>query len=474
MSETERIRVKDETPANNGEKNDGSVSLYEAREHIHPKSIHGRFQRLRDLTVWITMGVYLVGPWLRWEGGQAILFDLPQRQFHIFGFTFMPQDFILLAFALVVAAFALFFVTVFAGRVWCGYVCPQTTWTRFFTWIESKLEGDRNARLKLDKAPWTPRKITRRGGKHGLWLALALLTGLTFVGYFSPMPDLSLRLFQFQLGGWEAFWIGFFTLATYGNAGWMREQVCIYMCPYARFQSVMFDRDTLIVSYDEQRGEPRHRGAKRDRSEAVFGDCIDCGLCVQVCPTGIDIRDGLQYECIHCAACIDACDSVMDQIGKPRGLIRYTTENALEGGKTRLLRPRLVGYGVALVVIMGALGGALWLRVPIELDVMRDRNQLYRTASDGAIENTYTLRVGNKSQDAQVYDLSYRGPEGLNWNGPKKVAVAPGEQASVAVTLGYDPFYDDLDTGTIWFRARARGNAEVRTEHESRFLTPGQ
>jgi cytochrome c oxidase accessory protein FixG len=452
---------------------DDPVSLYAERQRIHPKTIYGRFQRLRDLTVWITMGIYLVGPWLRWDGRQAILFDLPERQFHIFGFTFWPQDFVLLSWALIIAAFALFFFTVLAGRVWCGYVCPQTTWTRFFTWIESKLEGDRNARLKMDQAPWTWHKFSRRGSKHALWLALALLTGVTFVGYFSPIADLIYRGLQFQLGGWETFWIGFFTLATYGNAGWMREQVCIYMCPYARFQSVMFDRDTLIVSYDEGRGEPRRRGAKK-RDDNTAGDCIDCGLCVQVCPTGIDIRDGLQYECITCAACIDACDDVMDHVGKPRGLIRYTTENALEGGRAHVLRPRLIGYAIVLAIMGIALLTVLWLRVPLDMDVLRDRNQLYRVAPGGQIENSYRLRIMNKSQEAEVYNLSIVGPEGLEWLGKQNVAVDAGEQKTVSVTLAFDPFYHDIETTDIRFRAEARDDDSVSTEQESRFITPGR
>ncbi|MDF1820963.1 MAG: cytochrome c oxidase accessory protein CcoG [Alcanivoracaceae bacterium] len=470
MNDSQRIQAVDVTP-----RDDDSVeiSLYEKRERIHPKSIHGRFEQIRNMTVWTTMGIYLLGPWLRWDDRQAILFDLPARQFHIFGFSFWPQDFVFLSWLLILGAFSLFFFTVLAGRVYCGYVCPQTTWTRFFTKIEEWLEGDRNARLKLDAAPWSPTKLFRRGSKHVLWLALAFATGLTFVGYFSPITELTVRVFSFDLGFWEFFWIAFFTGATYMNAGWMREQVCKYMCPYARFQSVMFDRDTLIVSYDERRGEPRTRGAK-SRDQDAAGDCIDCGLCVQVCPTGIDIRDGLQYECITCAACIDACDLVMDKINRPRGLIRYTTEHALEGGKTHVFRPRMIGYGVMLALMGVVFMVALASRVPADLDVIRDRTKLYRTASNGHIQNSYRLELHNMSQQAQTYQLGFRGPEGLVWSGPEEVTMNAGETQTVGVTLGFDPFLQVVETQPVWFTLQSRTDESIRTEHESRFIAPAQ
>ena len=467
MADKERIQAIDVTPRDDSVE----ISLYQARERIHPKQIHGRFEQLRNMTVWATMGLYLVLPWLQWDGRQAILFDLPARQFHIFGFTFWPQDFVFLSWLLILAAFSLFLLTVLAGRVYCGYVCPQTTWTRFFTWIEYLLEGDRSARIKLDAAPWSSRKLLRRGTKHALWLALALLTGLTFVGYFTPIADLIFRTFTFELGFWEFFWIAFFTAATYTNAGWMREQVCKYMCPYARFQSVMFDKDTLIVSYDEHRGEPRTRGAK-SRDDTRAGDCIDCGLCVQVCPTGIDIRDGLQYECISCAACIDACDLVMDKIDKPRGLIRYTTEHALEGQKTQLLRPRMIGYGLMLALMGVVFMIALANRVPADIDVIRDRGKLYRIASDGDIENSYRLQLRNMSQTEQLYELGFRGPDALEWTGPQQVRLAAGETLSVGVTLGFDPLQATINSQPVWFTPQSLNDSAVYKEHESRFITP--
>lgn len=469
MTDNQRIEAVDVTPRDDSVE----ISLYQARERIHPKQIHGRFERLRNMTVWSSMGLYLLMPWLQWDGRQAILFDLPARQFHIFGLTFWPQDFVFLSWLLILAAFALFFFTVLAGRVYCGYVCPQTTWTRFFTWIEYWLEGDRSSRIKLDAAPWSLNKLYRRGAKHALWLGLAFLTGLTFVGYFEPIADLFFRSFQFELGFWEFFWIAFFTAATYTNAGWMREQVCKYMCPYARFQSVMFDKDTLIVSYDENRGEPRTRGAK-SRDENNTGDCIDCGLCVQVCPTGIDIRDGLQYECITCAACIDACDLVMDKIGKPHGLVRYTTEHALSGEKTHLLRPRMIGYGLVIGLMGLVFMIALANRVPADLDVIRDRGTLFRTASNGDIENSYRLQLRNMSQTDQTYQIGFRGPEGLEWTGPDQVSIAAGDTLSVGVTLGYDPRAHSIASQPVWFTLASSNDSSVRKEHESRFISPSR
>ena len=338
--DSELIDVQEIAPSEVAE-----LDLYQKREKVYTRKIEGFYQRLRLYTGWPLLIAYFLLPWISINGRQAVWFDLPERKFHIFTMTFWPQDFPLLAFLLIIAAFGLFAVTVVAGRVWCGYTCPQTVWTSIFMWIEQKAEGSRNQRIRLDKGPWTLSKVMRKIGKHGGWLLVAFATGMTFVGYFYPMRELVVELATLSTGKWQALWTLFFTLATYINAGWMREQVCIYMCPYARFQSVMFDRDTLIVSYDPARGEPRgSRKRSADPAELGLGDCIDCDLCVQVCPTGIDIREGLQYECIGCALCIDACDSVMHKMGYEPGLIRYTSENALEGKKTHWARPRVIGY----------------------------------------------------------------------------------------------------------------------------------
>ena len=357
---------------------------------IHTRSFTGLFRTLRIVGAGLLFLLFFGTVWLNWDGRQAVLWDLSESKFHIFGATFWPQDFILLSALLIIAAFGLFAITVFAGRVWCGYTCPQSTWTWLFMWCEKITEGDRNQRIKLQAAPWRLNKILRRTAKHSLWLAISVMTALTFVGYFTPVRPLATELLTLEIAGISLFWMLFFTGATYISAGWLREAVCMHMCPYARFQSVMFDKDTLAISYDVARGEnrgPRKRGV--EPKQAGLGDCIDCYMCVQVCPTGIDIRDGLQMECIGCAACIDACDSVMDKMGYAPGLVRYTSEHELQGGKTHLLRPRLIGYAVVLLVMIGALVMALNMRTMVSLDVIKDRG-LFRENSQGQIENIYT------------------------------------------------------------------------------------
>ena len=385
------------------------IQLYEKRKQIHPRNVKGYFQRLRKISLYMLLGIFYLLPWLSFDGHQAVLFDLPARKFHIFFITFWPQDFIFLSWALIIAAFTLFFVTALAGRVWCGFACPQTVWTELFVRIEYWLEGDRNKRIKLDKAPWNLAKFKTRGLKILLWMLLALWTGFTFVGFFSPIRELFFHVQSWTLGPWETFWIFFYALATFGNAGFLREQVCMHMCPYARFQSAMFDRDTLIISYDVARGEPRV-GGKKKRAEADNpGDCIECQACVQVCPTGIDIRDGLQYECIACAACVDACDEVMIKIGKEPGLIKYTTENQLEGKKTHILRPRIVLYAVALSIFIGLFSYTLLNRKDIAVDILRDRNSFYRQVDTKTIENVYKLKIMNKGKSVQKYKITAKG-----------------------------------------------------------------
>jgi cytochrome c oxidase accessory protein FixG len=408
-------------------------AMYVSERKIYPRDVDGRFQRLRTLAVFVLLGMYYVFPWLQWQGRQAVLFDLAARKFYIFGLAFWPQDFIFLALGLVMAGLSLFFFTTLAGRLWCGYACPQTVWTEVFLWMERWTEGDRNQRLKLDAAPWSANKLRRKAAKHVLWAVFALWTGFTFVGFFTPMRGLAADLSPFAWSGWEIFWVLFYALATWGNAGVLREQVCKYMCPYARFQSAMFDRDTLIITYDAVRGEPRGARKKGTHPEGQ-GDCIDCTICVQVCPTGIDIRNGLQYECIACGACIDACDEVMDKVGSPRGLIRYATQNGLEGKPARLLRPRVLIYGGLLLLLLAGTVAGIALRRPLIVDVIRDR-QLYREVAGGAVENAYLLRLVNKDAHAHRFTLALASNAPLQLLAPASVEAAPEEVLTVPVTV---------------------------------------
>ncbi len=468
MSEPERIDVQEIAPAEVGE-----LDLYQHREKIYTRKIEGFYQRIRLYTGWPLLLGYFLLPWLQWDGRQAVLFDLPARKFHILGLTFWPQDFPLLAFLLIIAAFALFAVTVVAGRVWCGYTCPQTVWTAIYMWIEQKTEGSRLQRIKLDKGPWSAEKVVRKLAKHGGWLLVAFVTGATFVGYFYPIRDLSYELATLDTGFWQASWTLFFTCATYINAGWMREQVCKYVCPYARFQSVMFDQDTLIVSYDPGRGEPR--GSRKrgiDPASQGMGDCIDCELCVQVCPTGIDIRDGLQYECIGCALCIDACNSVMDKMDYPRGLIRYTSEHELEGGTTHWLRPRIIGYAVVLCLMVGVFGYTLFSRIPLELSVSRDRNQLYTVTSDGAIDNIYTLHIANMDAAMHEFEVSVDGLEGVTLIGPQTHTLDASELRRVTLRLRMPTGTLDRPSSEIEFHVRSTDQPGLQASAESRFMVP--
>jgi cytochrome c oxidase accessory protein FixG len=449
------------------------TDLYQSAAKIYVRRVRGYFRNLRFFGGVFLFAAYFGTLWLNWGDRQAVLFDLPKRQFHIFGVTFWPQDFILLSWALIISAFALFFITVFAGRVFCGYTCPQSVFTWVFLFIEEKTEGKRNARIKLDKQGLSGIKILRKAFKHLLWVLVALATAITFVGYFVPIKELLLDLAHLSAGGWVIFWIAFFTLATYGNAGWLREQVCIYMCPYARFQSVMFDRDTLIVSYDAARGESR--GARRrdgDPAELGLGDCIDCDLCVQVCPTGIDIRDGLQYECIGCAACVDACDSVMEKMGYDSGLVRYTTENKLEGGQSSLMRPRLLAYAAALVLMTIAFALVLFSRVPIELDIIRDRGALHKMTSDGLIQNSYLLKIANMTEQPQTFVISVDGLPGLAFRSSERVKVPSGDAVTVPTLLVLPADLNRLPTSKIYFSITGEEDPKLATTEESRFFGP--
>ena len=448
-------------------------AFYAAAAKIYPRETQGRFSNWRKIAVVVLLGLFYSVAWMSWNGHQALLFDLPARKFYIFGLTLWPQDFLYLAILLILAALTLFFVTALAGRLWCGYACPQTVWTELFTWIERWTEGPRGRRIKLDRGPWTLAKVGRKTLKQGLWLALAAYTGFTFVGYFTPIRALGGELWQLTIGPAAAFWIFLYSFATYGNAGFLREQVCKYMCPYARFQSAMFDRNTLIIAYDQPRGEPR--GARRrgaTAQEQGRGDCIDCTLCVQVCPTGIDIRHGLQYECIACGACIDACDGVMDKIGSPRGLIHYTTEDASRGLPVRIARPRTLVYAALLLAVSGYLVYSLMTRMPLIVDVIRDRNALYREVNGEQIENTYTLKVINLDATPHVYQLTATGIDRLYVAEPSEpIGVSAATVSNVVVRLRA-PESRAMGVNRITITLRALDRDGIQVHENARFIGP--
>ena len=445
------------------------VSLYVKQQQIYARAVSGWFAGWRWALVWATQLLFYGLPWLQWNERQMVLFDLGARRFYLFGMVLYPQDFIYLTALLIISAYSLFLFTAVAGRLWCGFACPQTVYTEIFMWVERKLQGDRVARMKRDAGPWNLERSARALAKQAAWIAIALWTGFTFVGYFTPIRTLAQLVTQFALGPWETFWILFYGLATYGNAGFLREQVCKYMCPYARFQGVMFDKDTLIISYDPERGEPRGaRSRKADRRTLGKGDCIDCTLCVQVCPTGIDIRKGLQYECIGCAACIDVCNGVMDKMAYPRGLIRYDTQNAMAQHLSprqrlrRVFRARVLIYSAILLLLVGALVTSLTLRSPLRVDVVRDRASLARLVDDGHIENIYRLQIMNATEAPQRYRVAVRGLPALRIAGSDTVEVLPAEARWITVALRVPP-----ETSA------ARGAGAHPIEFEVQRLEPG-
>ena len=465
------------------------VSLYAAQKKIYARAVSGWFATWRWVLVWATQLLFYGLPWLQWNGRQAVLFDLGARRFYIGGLVLYPQDFIYLTGLLILSAYGLFLFTAVAGRLWCGYACPQTVYTEIYMWFENRIEGDRAKRMRLDAGPWTREKILRKSAKQFVWIAFGLWTGFTFVGYFTPIRDLAAAVPTLGFGPWEWFWILFYGFATYGNGGYMREQVCKYMCPYARFQSAMFDHDTMIISYDAARGEPRgsrpkslgHAGLK----DAGKGECIDCTLCVQVCPTGIDIRKGLQYECNGCAAFIDVCDGVMDKMDYPRGLIRYATQNGIAQQWTReqmfrrVLRPRVLIYTAIMVLVVAAFAASLALRTPFRVDVVRDRGALARLVDDGRVENVYRLQLMNALESPERFRIEVDGLAGVVVSAPRaEVQVGPTEARWVPVAVQLPPeTAASLGSGahplrfTITRLADAAGGA-VEVHEKSTFVVP--
>jgi cytochrome c oxidase accessory protein FixG len=474
------VSVNSSEPRETAANAPGEVDLFEVRRTIHPRAVHGWFASWRIALVLFTQILFYGTAWLNWNDRQAVLFDLASRKFYVFGLVLWPQDFVFLTTLLVISALSLFLFTAIAGRLWCGYACPQTVYTEIFMWIEGKIEGDRPARMKLDQQGLSAQKLLKKSTKHGIWIGLSLWTGFTFVGYFTPIRTLVSEIAVAGLGPWETFWILFYGFATYGNAGWMREQVCKYMCPYARFQSVMFDSDTLVITYDAQRGEPRgSRSKSADYRQAGLGACVDCGICVQACPTGIDIRKGLQYECIGCAACIDGCDQVMDKMGYPRGLIRYATENAVRGRygdrdiARHVMRPRILVYGAILLAVITAFASLLFLRVPLKVDVLRDRTTLVRETSEGLLENVYRLQIMNTAELPRRILITARGIEGMQLLAAQPVEIAAATMLTVPVTLRVDPATTSAGSHPVRFHIEDSADPGINAEEKSIFYVRG-
>ncbi|HNA82167.1 MAG TPA: cytochrome c oxidase accessory protein CcoG [Thiobacillaceae bacterium] len=453
------------------------VSLYAVHQKIYPRAVSGIFNYWRIALVLFTQIIFYGLPWLNWGGRQAVLFDLGGRKFYLFDLVLWPQDFVWFAALLIISALGLFLFTAVAGRLWCGYACPQTVYTQLFTWVERWFEGDHNKQKKLNDSPWNGNKILRRGGKHVAWVLLSLWTGFTFVGYFTPITVLGQEVAAWTLGPWETFWIFFYGFATWGFAGFMREQVCKYMCPYARFQSVMFDQDTLVITYDYRRGESRGQRKKgADYKAHGLGDCVDCGICVQVCPTGIDIRNGLQYMCIGCAACIDACDQVMDKMGYPKGLIRYSTQNAVDGKYEdrdifkHTMRPRTLFYTVVLLGICAAFVYTLATRIPLRADVIRDRLTLSREAENGQIENLYRLQIINMDGKPHRYAIQATGIQGLSVASGSSVEIPALGTVELNVTLRADRLQLSKPSHPVFFTIQAVDAPNLVREAKSSFL----
>lgn len=458
---------------------DEEVSLYEVRKKIHPRAVTGMFANMRWTFVFLTQALYYGLPWLQWNGRQAVLFDLVQRKFYIFGLVLWPQDVFYLAVILIISAFSLFLFTTVAGRLWCGYTCPQTVYTEIFMWVEQKIEGSRNQRIKLDGEPMSVRKFGLKAAKFSIWGAIAFWTGFTFVGYFTPIHVLGHEFFTWTLGPWETFWVFFYGLFTYMFAGHLREQVCLHMCPYARFQGVMFDPDTLVITYDVERGEPR--GARKKGVEPASigkGSCVDCEICVQVCPTGIDIRDGLQYQCTGCAACIDACDQVMDKMGYPRGLIRYSTEHAVKehwGRKEvlgHIIRPRVLLYAALLGIIVAGLGWSLLTRVPLMVNIIRDRATLAREVEGGNIENVFRLQIMNTAEQRRKFVMTVGGMDGVSIATTTRFEIDPATTATEVLRVQAPADSGHRGSNPIYFEVRAEDNQDVFVHEKAVFIQP--
>lgn len=438
---------------------------------VYARSVSGKFRTIRRAVSAVLLGVYFILPWVRINGRQPLLFDIPGRKFYVFNTIFWPQEVYYLAILVILLVVALFAFTAFAGRLWCGYACPQTVFTDIFMWIERLTEGDRARRMRLDGAAMTSGKFARKAVKHALWITFSFATAFTFVSYFIPPYELFGRITALSLTGPNVFWLAFFTVTTYGDCGFLRELICLVPCPYGRFQSALFDTDTLIIGYDVKRGEPR--GHVKKGGEKAAGDCVDCSMCVQVCPTGIDIRDGLQCECIACTRCIDACNAVMRKTGRPEGLIRYGSLRSIGGGRTRVLRPRVVIYAISITLLFATLAYKLHGRVPIDLEVLRDRASLYQASAGGTISNIYTIKAMNMDSRDHRYLIRTVGmPEAEMVVGRNPITVKSGEvyQTTLSLTVkgrnmpgkvnGFEFVIEDVE------------DPRVRATRDSTFLVP--
>jgi len=460
------------------------TNLYESTGRVYTRKVSGFFQSVRRYTGLPLIVGFLLLPWLTIDSRPAILFDLPERQFHILWMTFWPQDGMFLAWLLIIAAFALFTVTVLVGRVWCGFTCPQTVWTLMFIWAEHFCEGDRNKMIKLDKQGWSAEKVLRKGSKHTLWLLISFITGITFVGYFTPIGELLLGFWPavdstgfvtFEISSTAAFWTFFFMGMTYLNAGWLREEVCKYMCPYARFQSVMYDQDTLAVHYDATRGESRGaRKAGDDYKAEGKGDCIDCSWCVQVCPVDIDIRDGLQYECINCGLCIDACNQVMEKMDYEPGLIRFTSEDALQNGTTHFIRPRLFGYALVLILMISAFAYKVAVREPLSVDVIRDRGVRMYRVSGGYVQNVYTVKINNMDRRAHTYNIAVEGDLDFKIGGYRAMELEEGEVFTFPIRIAVPKSQLEETKMKVNIIVTSNDDSDVIANQMTTFIGPAQ
>lgn len=461
--------------------------LADGRGQIYARSVKGTFDKIRIFMIYATQILFFGLPWLEWNGRQAVLFDLGARKFYLFGMVLWPQDIIYLAILLIISAYALFLFTAVAGRLFCGYACPQTVYTQIMMWIERKVEGDRVARIRLDEQPWNARKIRLKVAKHSLWILFSIWTGFTFIGYFAPIRELPAHFMAFTLGPWQWFWFFLYGGATLSFAGFLRESICRYACPYARFQSVMVDDDTFVVSYDYVRGEPRGaRSKKVDHKAEGKGDCINCSLCVQVCPTGIDIREGLQYMCIGCGACVDVCNDVMDKMGYEPDLIRYTSGNAIDQRLTqqqvrkRAVRPRILIYTSILVVITVVLLFSMFSRDTLKMNILRDRGLLGREVAGGLIENVYRLQLANTAETPVTIQLSADGISDIkilradNKQNEIVLGAATTEQIPVVVQIPHD---SGLASGMHEIQIHAKiisteGSSQTEAVDSSNFYIP--